>query len=408
MPINSNGVLVRPVGFGDISQALGNSSLDLGTLYNASNVKMWSRKKPVPWSVNNIPELCPQDTHPNDWWKGRNGDFGITPKSADTTNVLSFINGGMNGWVYSRDTLAFRALDFDGYYHAAPNPFDSLFMQPDRDAVAPGGVLTFQYQLRAGGGATDYALGIIELDSGLNVGGVRKSISDLYAAFIIYQKQSGGSYTYYDWCSASESLADLESDPAMHAVQYTVPNTEGDYRVVPVMTTIKKEQSAQAISNFITIPETNVMDFVVATTVVPYMQVDAFVLNSGTSQNPDYGNTIYFYCEFFGGSTGGSFNNISLAFQTSQGVAYLTLTNVQNQGTAGALVVSANSIVRKPAGSGNVYSVAWTSQYITLESLVRELGGTARIFPPSGSTMNDYSVPIREAAGMPGGTVTPF
>jgi len=269
-------------------------------------------------------------------------------------------------------------------------------------------VLTFQYQLRAGGGATDYALGIIELDSGLTVGGARKSISDLYAAFIIYQKQSGGSYTYYDWCSASESLADLESDPAMHTVQYTVPNTEGDYRVVPVMTTIKKEQSAQAISNFITIPETNVMDFVVATTVVPYMQVDAFVLNSGTSQNPDYGNTIYFYCEFFGGSTGGSFNNISLAFQTSQGVAYLTLTNVQNQGTAGALVVSANSIVRKPAGSGNVYSVAWTSQYLTLESLVRELGGTARIFPPSGSTMNDYSVPIREAAGMPGGTVTPF
>ncbi len=405
---HTNNIVTAPVNIkGDIAYVLGSSSGDLKTLYNHANVNMWSRKKPVPWSLTTM-VMNPQGDHPTDWWKGRNADFGITPKSADTTNVLGFIDGDMNGWTYSRDTLAARALDFNGYYQGAPNPFDSLFLQADRDAVAPGGTLTFQYQLRAGGGATDYALGIIELNSGLSVGGVQKSISDLYAAFIIFQKQSGGSYTYYDWCSASESLSDLESDPAMHSVAYTVPTQTGDYKYVPVMTTFKKEQSAQAISSFITIPGTEAVDFTVATNVNPYMQVDAFVVNSGTSENPNYNNTIYFYVEFFGGTNGGSFNNISLAFQTSQEVAYKTLTNVQNQGTAGALAVAANSSVRKPAGSGNVYSTTWTSTAITLESLVRSLGGEAKIYPPSGSTIPSYKVPIREAAGMPGGTVTPF
>lgn len=403
---------------GDIAVVLGRDTGDIGQLYWDKDkygstiahpaVNMWSRKKPVPWSINNTRNLHPQEAHQNDWWKGIDGNFGIVAKSADTTNVLSFIDGEMNGWTYSRDALAPRVYDFEDYYQNAPNPFDSLFLQADRDAVAPGGTLTFQYQLRAGGGATADSLGIVELASGLQVGGVQKSISDLYAAFIIYKKQSGGGYTYYDWCSASETLSDLESDPAMHSVAYTVPNAIGEYKYVPVMTTVKKEQSAQAISSFITIPGTDAASFVIAENVNPYMQVDAFVVNSGTSANPNYNNTIYFYVEFFGGSNGSSFDNISLAFQTSQGVAYKTLTNVQNQGVSGALTVPANSFVKKPAGSGNVYSTPWTSQFVTLENLVRNLGGEARIYPQSGSTLASYKVPIREAAGMPGGTVTPF
>ena len=393
---------------GDVAFVLGLSTGDEWTLYNHSNVKMWSRYKPVPWSINGVKNLNPAASHPTDWHKGINADFGITPKSADTSNVLSYLDGNLNGWVYSRDTLAARVLDFNGYYHNAENPFDYLFLQADRDAVAPGGTITFQYQLRAGGGATDYSLGIIELNSRLQVGGVYKAISDLYAAFIIYQK-SGNSYIYYDWVSASQTLSDLESDPAMHAVAYTAPTTTGDYKYVPVLTTFKKESSSQAISSFITIPGTNAVEFTVATNVNPYVQVDAFVINSGTSENPNYNNTIYFYCTLFGGTNGGSFNNIYLAFETGQGVAYKTLTNVQNGGTAGAVTVSANSNLRLPSGSGNVYSTTWTSSTITLESLVRSLGGNARIYcNTSGTSIPSYSVPIREAAGMPGGTVTPF
>lgn len=409
----SNNIVSKPIDIGrDLAAIWGFSSYDLGYIISNAHsnnlINMWSRKKPVPWSTSSM-VVNPQGDHPNDWWKGRNADFGITPKSADTTNVLSFIDGGLNGWVYNIDTLAYRALDFDGYYQGATNPFDFLFLQPDRNEVAPGGTITMQYQLSAGGAATDTNLGIIELNSGLTVGGVKKNISELYAAFIIYQKQSGGSYSYYDWCSASQNLSDLESDPAMHSVQYTAPSTIGDYRIVPVLTTVRKESSSQAIGSFITVPGKTAYDVVVANTVSPYMQVDAFVYNSGTGQNPNFGNTIYFYCEFMGGSQGGTFNNISLGFQTSQGVAYKTLNNVQNQGAATALVVPANSTTRKPAGSGNVYSTPWNSSGITLENFVRSLGGEARIYcATSGSTLAPYTVIVREAAAMPGGQVIPF
>lgn len=398
MPINNNGILVRPIGWGDISQALGVVSLDMGTLYNSQNVKMWSRYKPVPWSINGVAEQNPKASHPTDWWKGRNGDFGITPKSADTTNVLSFIDGYKNGWVYSRDTLAFRSFDFDGYNKYATNPFDSLFLQPDRNEVAPGGIITIQYQLSAGGAATTYNLGIIELNSGLTVGGVKKSISDLYAAFLVFQKVSGGVYTYRDWFSASENLSDLESDPAMHSVQYTVPTTTGDYRIVPVLTTVNKTSADQGISSFITIPERSVFDFTVSNTVLPYMQVSAFV----DSNAPGYGTEIYFYIDFFGGSNGGSFENISLGFEVG-GVSLITLNNVQHEKTSGALTVSSGQRVQKP-DSTHMYSKAWSSGIMTLQNFVQN-GGKARIYAPSYSTIESYEVPVYPAAALPSRTI---
>ena len=95
---HTNNIVTAPVNIkGDIAYVLGSSSGDLKTLYNHANVNMWSRKKPVPWSLTTM-VMNPQGDHPTDWWKGRNADFGITPKSADTTNVLGFIDGDMNGW----------------------------------------------------------------------------------------------------------------------------------------------------------------------------------------------------------------------------------------------------------------------------------------------------------------------
>lgn len=407
---HANNIITAPVNImADIAYVLGSNSGDLGTLYCHPNVNMWSRMKPVPWSTSSNKVFYPQGGHSNDWFKGKDGDFGITPKSADTTNVLSFIDGDKNGWIYSRDAYTFRALDFDGYDHGAPNPFNALFMQADRDAVAPGGILTFQYQF-SGSGATDHALGIVELKSGLQVAGVQKHISELYAAFLIYKKQSGGSYAFYTWCSADETLANLESDPAMHAVQYTVPNEIGDYKVVPVMTVTKKTAQMAGPDAFITIPGKTTMDFIIANNVNPYMQVTAYVY-SQSSQNPNYNNTIYFYCDFFGGTNGGQFNNISLVFETANGAGLKTLNNVQNAGVAGQLTVIANSMTRKPGGGGNVYSVQWpSSSALTLENFVNsESGGFAKIFcNTAGSTLEAYRVRVFPSAAPPSGTITPF
>ncbi len=388
---------------GDIATVLGYNSGDVWSLFNYAGVRMFSRKKPVDWNG----ALDPQTAHPNDWWKGINGDYGIVSKSASVSTILPFLDGGLNGWTYSRDLISARVLDFNGYSHAAYNPFDDLYIGADRSSVAPGGTLTFQYQYSDCASATQ--LGLIELYAYTPNRGGKMLIADMYIGIIIYKEQSGGGFSYYDWLSSSESLADLETDPAMHSFSYTVPSEEGTYMFVPVLTTNKKESSSQAIGDIVTIPGTTETVFTVAATAVPYMQLDAFVYNSGTSQSPSYGNKLYFYCDFFGGATGGQFDNINIVFETSGGVGYLTLTNVQNGGASGSLSVPADSSVRKPAESGDVYSTNWTSQALTLENFIRSQGGRARIYcATAGTTLVPYTITVREAAGMPGGSVIPF
>ena len=91
-------------------------------------------------------------------------------------------------------------------------------------------------------------------------------------------------------------------------------------------------------------------------------------------------------------------------------VAVRTLTNVQNNGTAGALTVAAGQNAMRPAGSGNYYYITWpSSSPVSLETLVRELRGKARVSPASGvSELHQYEQPIREAAALPSGSAILF
>ena len=398
---HSSGIISAPIDVrGDIAAVLGLSSGDVWTLYNSNLVKMFSKKKPVRWSSGGVPSHYPQNGN-TDWWKGVAEDCGIISQSADTTNLLARMVGGLNGWTYERDPLVARVLDFEGYNHAAINPFDYLRIEIYPTSVEPSGTVTVEYQLSNDIGGT-YQLGIFDLKAKTPIFGGQCDIGDLYPAVVIYDSSNN----YVGWYSASVKIGALQSDPAMHSFSFTAPSTQGTYQYVPVLTKNKKESASQAIGDIVTIPGASVGSLTVAQNVLPYMQVDAFVYNSGTGQNPNYGGKIYFYCEFFGGSNGGQFNNISLTFETSGGVGYKTLSNVQNGGTAGNLTVAANSSVRKP-NSSDIYSTNWTSG-LSLETFIRELGGRARIYPGTGSTIPSYTITIREAAAMPGGNVIPF
>ena len=58
MPYNNNNHLITaPIGIGDISQALNNSSTDLGTLCNSNNIKKWAKYKPEHWQVDTNPPV---------------------------------------------------------------------------------------------------------------------------------------------------------------------------------------------------------------------------------------------------------------------------------------------------------------------------------------------------------------
>jgi len=407
---HAGNIITSPVDLrGDIAVVLAKNSGDLGTLYNANEVNMWSKKKPVDWHLSSLfmDHMFPQENHPNDWFKGYNGDYGIVSKSFNNISpVYAAIDGDKNGWVYQRDPVNFRALDFDGYYHAARNPFEHLYVGMDRTSVAPNGELTFEYQYSEPNIDTDHEIGITDIYCYTPAGGGKRTLGNMYLAFLIYHKVNGA-YSYYGWTSIQETLSSLATDPAMHHLSYTVPNTQGDYQVIPVLTEIKKENENQAISSVVTIPGTGILDFVVSQNVIPYMQVDAFVYNIGTGQAPNYNNTIYFYCTFFGGTNGGQFSNIKLAFETSNEVAYMTLSNVQNGGSAGTLTVAASSNVRRPTGS-DIYAATWSSMQ-SLENFIRQMGARARIYcDTTGTTIQPYVVNIREAAAMPGGNIIQF
>ena len=395
---HANNIITSPVDvYGDIAAVLGIASGDVWTLYNYSNIKMWSKKKPVPWSVSGTPNLYPQDAHPNDWWKGVNGDCGIVScNPSGVTALLSAIDGGMNGWTYQRDSLAARVLDFDGYNHGAVNPFDNLYIGVTPASVAPGGTITMEYQLTRDISDT-YQLGIFDLavrSPGAS-GGIA-SISGMYPAVCIFTSSG----TYYGWASANDTIGDLQSDPAMHNFSITAPTTTGDYKVVPILTTNKKTSQAQP-DNVITIPGVNVSQIAVANTVAPYMEVEAYANDNGST----YGTVIYFYCTFYGGTNGGSFDNISLSFETSNGTPQMVLSNVQNQGSSGTLAVTANSSVRRPAGSA-VYSKTWSGS-ISLTNFIQQYGGRARIYPGTGSTIAQYTTTVGRVIVQPT-NVVPF
>ena len=402
----------------DIAYVLGRNTGNLGMLYwdldrdgnPLANpvVNMWSRHKPVPWSINGVKNRNPQRAHPNDWHKGINGDYGIVIRSLTlVTQLPPLIDGKLNGWSYERDALTARVRDFRDYYHPSPNPFDYLYIQLDRDEVAPGGALTLQYQLQQGGGSTTDAdsLGILDLkmDSGTT------SLANYYAAVLIY-RLSGGNYTFEGWASAQETIATLESGPAMHSFSFSAPATEGTYAYIPILSKYAKGSDV-APSAFTTIPGSTFSELAVAESVNPSMFVDAFVYNIGTSQNPNYNNRLYFTLDFRGGSNGYSFNNITMDILNGiNDVPIHTLTNVQNNGSAGTLTVGADQSTMRPGGSGNYYYIVWpSSAALSLEALVRQYRGKARVSPGPGVTiLHSYEQPIREAAGLPGGSAILF
>lgn len=383
----------------DVAYVLGESSGDAGTLCRSAKVKMFSRKKPVDWSAASsiIDRLSPSINHPTDWFKGINGDFGIISASALTSNLVSKIDGKLNGWSYERDKAYSRILDFDGYYHNVGNPFDSLYVGMSPLSVAPGGTIALEYQLGIDITADDQ-IGLFDLSAILPSGG-RTPISNLYAAVIIYNSNG----VFEGWASAQETIGALQSDPAMHHFELTAPSTTGTYSFVPVLTTNKKTSSSQAISDIITIPGVTVGQFSVSRFVAPYMDVDVFV--DGSSTDVNYGNKIYFYCRFHGGTSGGNFYNVELVLETSSGTPLMVLNNVQNRGSSGTVTVGGGQTVEAPS-STSMHSKQW-SGITSLSDFIRN-GGRARLSMPGTSTVEQYTTVVRVAAALPGRTEIPF
>ena len=145
MAYDTNKQLISsPVDMGDIATALGENSLDLGTLYESEKVNKFSRRKPV--RRPEIGELT------DAMFEGMTSDmadnihYGIKingPVSAEIGPSLAQIHNTTFDYIRPtiEDGYPCRMLDFNGYKHnALPNPAAS-FQLDSRD----NGVLTAYY-----------------------------------------------------------------------------------------------------------------------------------------------------------------------------------------------------------------------------------------------------------------------
>ena len=99
----SNNIITAPVGIGDVSQALSNSSTDLGTLCSSNSIKKWAKYKPEHWSVDTHPPIGfltdsqrQQNHYGLEWFKYKDPGSGNSIDIADwRTLMLGTICNGL-------------------------------------------------------------------------------------------------------------------------------------------------------------------------------------------------------------------------------------------------------------------------------------------------------------------------
>lgn len=121
MSVN-NGIITPPISIDDVKSVLGESSNDLATLCKSAKINMWAKYKPT----------CYPSPFPDNWYKARDGNYGISVPSYNTLESLYnayFIDGDENhdnGYSYERPSGGsaepYRLGDFRGYNSRTTSP----------------------------------------------------------------------------------------------------------------------------------------------------------------------------------------------------------------------------------------------------------------------------------------------
>lgn len=344
-------------------------------LYYHNNVSPWPRKKPVPWSTAQSIVIEPRVNHPNDWFLGKDGNFGLESTSQlGYSSIVAQIDGNMNGWAYQRDSRIARLLDFDGYYHYAKSPFAGLEIIFDNSAPSGGAATIYMYHRYRGAYDANDEIRMDEVV--VNTSHGRAAITGLYLGLLVWKK-NGNSWTYDGFVLSTNTIASLFSDPAMHTLLYSAGI--GIYRLLPVISETNINPS-----ELITIPGQNFTELTISQAQAASMRVDAYVI----SNNGNYGNTIYYRCVFMAGAGSTQFRDVSVKFNSNITQSTLaTISNVQSGGVPGqSLLVNAGAMVYVPSNGYSQFT--WPSQSVSLTDYVN-LHGAGMLM--SGSGADDYT-----------------
>ena len=140
----STGKISAPVSVYDVMQALGVSNNDVGSLCRSEQIRRWSKFKPVNIGgtyggstyINTIPLLNMttkkwDETLSFQWWRDTNrknnlSRYGFLPIVGTTIKAIFDAYNQGDDWVYyvpeGGANYPFRLIDFNGYYHYAPEP----------------------------------------------------------------------------------------------------------------------------------------------------------------------------------------------------------------------------------------------------------------------------------------------
>lgn len=266
MPVSSNGTITAPVSIRDIQRALGTSIPDLGRLCRHSKINMWAKYKPVKKAmIDTTGQLKSDKTWKpingtgglgtDAWYRGvintsTNTDFGITPKyvnfstgvndmiTALNTLANNEINGEKNGWVYSVPTGGssepYRQLDFNRYYHDAPEPVKTVSGMPDVMAAANS---IWEYSVQIMGSAMNDEAGNVDDRNYLLASDI---IGTCYLGIAIFRKVNGaydamGWTTDSVWCGVGMKSAGTNEDRTAGTTTVSAKLVAGNtYYAIPV------------------------------------------------------------------------------------------------------------------------------------------------------------------------------
>ena len=207
---NSNGVISAPVSIDDVKTVLGESSNDLATLCQSSNINKWTRYKPVDWDAVAI------DIKSN--WSGKGGHCNWSfPTTTSLSGIPAFYSKTNNGWSYSTVSAPYRLGDFNGYDSNATTPISIYCPTP----VEPSKFYASIYDNLDGGtqlsindviGSGTWYFGIALYNTSNNLSYFKTVTTPNNNETISFKTLAVGGYTVYPFISSTQYPNDSNTE----------------------------------------------------------------------------------------------------------------------------------------------------------------------------------------------------
>lgn len=194
------------------------------------------------------------------WYKGINQDFGITTGSYSNPLILySAIDGGLNGWKYTKDSSYFRIMDFMDYYHNAKNPFSFFTFRLKSRLIEPSTTFSFTFRYVRNDYDSDHEMGFSDVFCHV-LPNDNVAASFLYIEFLVFKKSQGIFAFDRKIIPSIDNIGTMSTNGVEYTVSFDVNEDETDYRIIPCMTEVS---DVSQTGTHITIPETSFLDFTV-------------------------------------------------------------------------------------------------------------------------------------------------